>query len=172
MRAMLPILSLPTFTFSLIPSASSDGGTTVATYEIMVNFGENAYAVYRRYSEFKALHDRVAKEFKEEGLPRFPGRKGLFGSTNHSPGAIERRRKELEVYIRQLVCSDAVRRSPPVREFFAQLSLDPMGGDSFGAAGGIGSSYNAAVPSEDSSSKSTSPKGSNAPQPLATSSKK
>ena len=129
MRAMLPILTIPNFTFSLVPSGTNEGGKEVATYEILVNYGENVYAVYRRYSEFRALHDKLEQAFKEEHLPKFPGRQGLFRSTNTSRQAIERRRKELQTYIRQLVASDDVRNSELVRNFFAQLSLEPDGGE-------------------------------------------
>ena len=134
MRALLPILSIPSYAFSLVPGGEPK---EVATYEVMVNYVDSAYAVYRRYSEFRALHDRLEKEFgKEELLPRFPGRKGLFGSTNVDKDAIERRRRELELYIRQLVASDTIRKSTAVTEFFAQLRLDADGGQLYGGAGG------------------------------------
>ena len=133
MRALLPILSIPTYTYSLVPG--TDPPKEVATYEVMVNYCDSAYAVYRRYSEFRALHDRIEKEFsKDELLPRFPGRKGLWGKTNEDKDAIERRRKELELYIRQLVQSDRVRKSAAVTDFFAQLRLDAAGGEHY--AGG------------------------------------
>ena len=130
MKAMLPILSIPNFTFSLVPS-NAEGGKEVATYEIIVNYGENVYAVYRRYSEFRSLHDQLEANFKDESLPRFPRRQGLFGSTNTSKQSIERRRKDLQTYIRQLVASDEVRSSAQVKSFFAQLALDPSGGHGF-----------------------------------------
>jgi hypothetical protein len=136
MRTMLPILSIPNFTFSLVPSQvdRDGGGKEVATYEIMVNYGENVYAVYRRYSEFKALHTHLENQFRDEHLPKFPGRQGLFRSTNNNRAAIERRRKELQTYIRQLVASDDVRNSALLKNFFAQLALDPSGGDGYEAS--------------------------------------
>uniref|UniRef100_A0A6U4YAE1 PX domain-containing protein n=1 Tax=Neobodo designis TaxID=312471 RepID=A0A6U4YAE1_NEODS len=135
MKAMLPILTVPNFTFSLVPSTSEGGGKEVAVYEIVVNYGENVYAVYRRYSEFRALHERLEHDFKDkELLPRFPGRQGLFRSTNNNSKAIERRKRELQTYIRQLVASDEVRNSQHVRNFFAQLALDPTGGDGYEAS--------------------------------------
>ena len=136
MKAMLPILTIPNFTYSLVPSSAEGGGKEVAIYEIVVNYGENVYAVYRRYSEFRALHERLEQEFKDKGehLPRFPGRQGLFRSTNNDSKAISRRKRELQTYIRQLIASDEVRNSQHMRNFFAQLALDPTGGDGYEAS--------------------------------------
>lgn len=127
-KEMLPILSVPHFTFSLVPSHGDAETKEVPIYEIKVNYGETAYAIYRRYSEFRSLHAKLEAMFKDENLPRFPGRQFLFKSTNHDKAAIERRRRDLQIYIRQLVASDDVRASDPVKQFFGQLALDPSGG--------------------------------------------
>jgi hypothetical protein len=135
MTRMLPILSIRNFTFSLVPSTQgAGGGKSVATYEILVNYGDTEYAVYRRYSEFRKLHQDVTLAFKEEHLPVFPGRAGFFRSTNHDRSAIEKRQKELQTYIRQLVASDDVRNHSIVTNFFANLTLDPTGGDRYEAS--------------------------------------
>lgn len=129
MRGMLPILSVPNFTYSIVQSGKGGkADSTVASYEIMVNYGDDAYALYRRYSEFKKLHEQVQSECKGEAIPVFPGRKGLFGSTNNDKKAIDKRRQELEVFLRQLVASDTIRKSRAVKEFFANLSLETSTG--------------------------------------------
>ena len=57
-------------------------------------------------------------EYKEQ-LPVFPKRKGLFGSTNNDMASIEKRRMDLQLYLRQLLASTTVRESHLMKNFLS-----------------------------------------------------
>ncbi|XP_076441871.1 kinesin-like protein KIF16B isoform X2 [Babylonia areolata] len=78
-------------------------------YEVKVKIGAETWSVFRRYSRFRELHQKMKKQFPEVRSVPFPGRR-LFHKTEKV--AAERRIK-LECYLRQLIklCQED-RRSP------------------------------------------------------------
>ena len=78
-----------------IPEAVKEHGVTF--YSVSVKVGSIAWTVQRRYSDFVDLHNAIiVSGVAKESLPE----KKVFG--NKDPGFIMKRRKELEIYIRDV----------------------------------------------------------------------
>lgn len=78
--------------------------------------------VLRRFNDFKALHKALCKAFPEcpniPDLPeKLPG--ALFSKSLSTAREIHDRRRYLEVYLKQILCIDAIRVSPIIASFFS-----------------------------------------------------
>eukprot|EP00662_Eupelagonemidae_sp_cell21_P020821 gene20821-54382_t len=75
----------------------------VVCYAVHATAGGRASARRVRFSEFDHAHRSLPPGV--DGVPPFPGRSGLFHSTNASFRAVDRRRRELQAYLRRLVAA-------------------------------------------------------------------
>jgi hypothetical protein len=101
-----------------------DKGESVVWYEVVVvmdGHEEKAVRLYRRFSEFSNLNDKIRSAFVDnhllDNVPPFPPKhpKLLFDHT--SPAFLDARREELETYIRRLVQVPRVVHNPDFLRF-------------------------------------------------------
>jgi len=83
-------------------------------YKVQVVNGGVKWAVYRRYTDFYNLHQKLVKLFPNEKLVLPPKR--LLGN-NFDPEFIEQRREGLHLYIQKVLTSPLLRDSDPVKDF-------------------------------------------------------
>eukprot|EP01065_Artemidia_motanka_P022384 TRINITY_DN2657_c0_g1_i1.p1 TRINITY_DN2657_c0_g1~~TRINITY_DN2657_c0_g1_i1.p1 ORF type:complete len:468 (+),score=119.59 TRINITY_DN2657_c0_g1_i1:62-1405(+) len=116
----------------------------VVVYVVEARQGDCTHTRLLRFSEFEYMHRTLLAPALERlgagmqhlamvapaglsGLPAFPTRSGLFqASTNTSQKAIERRRKELQTYLRRLC---AVAHGTPIAPVLAPFLLKTEGGN-------------------------------------------
>eukprot|EP00742_Colponemidia_sp_Colp-10_P004106 GILJ01004381.1.p1 GENE.GILJ01004381.1~~GILJ01004381.1.p1 ORF type:complete len:747 (+),score=97.25 GILJ01004381.1:106-2346(+) len=83
------------------------GPKTIVVYKVRVEMGGKGWSLSKRYSEFKQLHQQLAKIFSSNRYPELAARlprpppKGVF--TQLDPDFLETRRRGLESYLQALV---------------------------------------------------------------------
>ena len=84
---------------SVFLSGSGSGGTH-HVYQVYLRIRDSEWNIYRRYSEFYALHRDLQKKDKLVAAFDFPPKKTVG---NKSEKFVEDRRKRLQTYLRQIV---------------------------------------------------------------------
>lgn len=99
-------------------------------YKVVVKRKGGDLTLYKRYSEFLMMHEKLTKMFPKLDL-KLPAKRRL--GNNFDPTFIQERKKGLHVYLRQVVSKPEIVNSPPVREFLyggtGSLSRDELLGD-------------------------------------------
>jgi hypothetical protein len=98
------------------------GGKTVTYYSIEVNnnFSKQAWTLEKRYSEFEALYKSLSKLVPN--CPIIPG-KSFFKVSSYD--AINKRKSQLEQFLKECVCRKDIVNSPAFREFIEIDSHSP-----------------------------------------------
>lgn len=99
-----------------VPSAFMQGSGPEShhVYQIYTCLGEDEWNVYRRYSDFYALHNSLSKSFPEVKQFGFPRKKGIG---NRNSKIVEERRKAFQAYLR-LVMHTVIQKN-------SRLAADP-----------------------------------------------
>ena len=119
---MLQMLRSVPFVEVSIESAAAVGSDSHVTYSIRLAvphdaFRKASHVVGRRYSEFAALHDALAKSWgRKVELPRLPAKRFTLGGL--SERQVEERRRGLEEYLKQLVAILNWSLEQSLRDFF------------------------------------------------------
>lgn len=110
-----------------IPSVFLQGRAANAyhVYQVYIRILDNEWNVYRRYTEFRELHNLLRQQFPQVDAFNFPPKKALG---NKDAKFVEERRKQLQSYLR-MVMNKVVQTLPefsarPTKE--ALLSLLPF----------------------------------------------
>lgn len=90
-------ISIPTTSLS----TPSDGSKPYTLYNITLRLPLRSFVVQKRYSDFVALHAALTSQVGSPPPAPLPG-KSWFKSTVSSPELTERRRAELEAYLRSV----------------------------------------------------------------------
>ncbi|XP_076856447.1 sorting nexin-29 [Brachyhypopomus gauderio] len=104
-----------------IPSVFLQGHAANAyhVYQVYIRIMDNEWNVYRRYTEFRALHYQLRAQFPQVDSFRFPPKKAIG---NKDAKFVEERRKQLQGYLR-MVMNKLIQTLP---EFTAQPSKDTL----------------------------------------------
>jgi len=119
---MLQMLRSVPFVEVSIESAAAVGSDSHVEYSIRLAvphdaFRKASHVVGRRYSEFAALHDALAKSWgRKVELPRLPAKRFTLGGL--SERQVEERRRGLEEYLTQLVAILNWSLEQSLRDFF------------------------------------------------------
>ncbi|XP_046864015.1 sorting nexin-29-like isoform X2 [Xenia sp. Carnegie-2017] len=70
------------------------------SYQVYIRIKDDGWNVYKRYSDFYALHKKTSKQFKPVAQFTFPAKK-IIG--NRDVNFVETRRKQLGNYLRKLI---------------------------------------------------------------------
>ncbi|XP_078274432.1 sorting nexin-29 isoform X2 [Rhinoraja longicauda] len=69
-------------------------------YQVYIRIKDDEWNVYRRYTEFRALHNRLRTKFMTVNTFRFPPKKAIG---NKDAKFVEERRKQLQEYLRNIM---------------------------------------------------------------------
>eukprot|EP01090_Pellita_catalonica_P017658 TRINITY_DN5379_c0_g1_i1.p1 TRINITY_DN5379_c0_g1~~TRINITY_DN5379_c0_g1_i1.p1 ORF type:complete len:450 (-),score=52.55 TRINITY_DN5379_c0_g1_i1:19-1368(-) len=94
-----------------------NGKDEFTVYVVHVSGLELDVVVKRRYNELLELHNLLKKVFREEILPKFPGKKFLGSKKAHY---VEHRANKFQIYFAQLTKREEVARSEVIREWVAK----------------------------------------------------
>ncbi|XP_051959424.1 sorting nexin-29 [Xyrauchen texanus] len=85
-----------------IPSVFLQGRAANAyhVYQVYIRILDNEWNVYRRYTEFRALHNYLRSQFPQVDTFNFPPKKAIG---NKDAKFVEERRKQLQSYLRMLM---------------------------------------------------------------------
>ncbi|KAG0231748.1 hypothetical protein BGW41_002100 [Actinomortierella wolfii] len=120
-------------------------------YRIEVHAAVRTWNIWKRYSEFDALHNRFIELFPNNPPPEPLPKKHWWQSTMDSPELLEERRAGLEIYLRGILShrDDRWRKTLEWSEFLAipvsRSSIDLLGGAGAGSRlhhGGSGDDSN------------------------------
>uniref|UniRef100_A0A8C9T667 Sorting nexin 29 n=1 Tax=Scleropages formosus TaxID=113540 RepID=A0A8C9T667_SCLFO len=107
-----------------IPSVFLRGNATNAyhVYQVYIRILDNEWNVYRRYAEFRDLHNRLRSQYPQVDTFSFPPKKAIG---NKDAKFVEERRKQLQCYLR-MVMNKLVQTLPqfsaqPTKETLLQL---------------------------------------------------
>ncbi|XP_067101472.1 sorting nexin-29 [Osmerus mordax] len=107
-----------------IPSVFLQGRAANAyhVYQVYIRILDNEWNVYRRYTEFRALHSHLRTQFPQVDTFNFPPKKALG---NKDSKFVEERRKQLQSYLR-IVMNKLIQTLPefsarPTKETLLQL---------------------------------------------------
>ncbi|CAB1338264.1 unnamed protein product [Coregonus sp. 'balchen'] len=90
--------------------------------QVYIRILDNEWNVYRRYTEFRALHNHLRSQFPQVGTFNFPPKKAIG---NKDAKFVEERRKQLQSYLR-MVLNKLIQTLPefsakPTKETLLQL---------------------------------------------------
>ncbi|XP_038848178.1 sorting nexin-29-like [Salvelinus namaycush] len=107
-----------------IPSVFLQGRAANAyhVYQVYIRILDNEWNVYRRYTEFRALHNHLRSQFPQVDTFSFPPKKAIG---NKDARFVEERRKQLQSYLR-MVLNKLIQTLPefsakPTKETLLQL---------------------------------------------------
>uniref|UniRef100_A0A4W5JAX6 Sorting nexin 29 n=1 Tax=Hucho hucho TaxID=62062 RepID=A0A4W5JAX6_9TELE len=107
-----------------IPSVFLQGRAANAyhVYQVYIRILDNEWNVYRRYTEFRTLHNHLRSQFPQVGTFNFPPKKAIG---NKDAKFVEERRKQLQSYLR-MVLNKLIQTLPefsakPTKETLLQL---------------------------------------------------
>uniref|UniRef100_A0A6Q2Z919 Sorting nexin 29 n=1 Tax=Esox lucius TaxID=8010 RepID=A0A6Q2Z919_ESOLU len=107
-----------------IPSVFLQGRAANAyhVYQVYIRILDNEWNVYRRYTEFRALHNHLRSQFPQVDTFNFPPKKAIG---NKDAKFVEERRKQLQSYLR-MVLNKLIQTLPeftaePTKETLLQL---------------------------------------------------
>uniref|UniRef100_A0A674CYT3 Sorting nexin 29 n=1 Tax=Salmo trutta TaxID=8032 RepID=A0A674CYT3_SALTR len=107
-----------------IPSVFLQGRASNAyhVYQVYIRILDNEWNVYRRYTEFRTLHNHLHSQFPQVGTFNFPPKKAIG---NKDAKFVEERRKQLQSYLR-MVLNKLIQTLPefsakPTKETLLQL---------------------------------------------------
>uniref|UniRef100_A0A673WHK0 Sorting nexin 29 n=1 Tax=Salmo trutta TaxID=8032 RepID=A0A673WHK0_SALTR len=107
-----------------IPSVFLQGRAANAyhVYQVYIRILDNEWNVYRRYTEFRALHNHLRSQFPQVDTFSFPPKKAIG---NKDAKFVEERRKQLQSYLR-MVLNKLIQTLPefsakPTKETLLQL---------------------------------------------------
>ncbi|MCJ8738481.1 hypothetical protein PDJAM_G00036200 [Pangasius djambal] len=107
-----------------IPSVFLQGraASTYHVYQVYIRILDNEWNVYRRYAEFRALHNHLRAKFPQVHTFSFPPKKAIG---NKDAKFVEERRKHLQCYLR-MVMNKLIQTLPefiacPTKETLLQL---------------------------------------------------
>ncbi|XP_034717337.1 sorting nexin-29 [Etheostoma cragini] len=85
-----------------IPSVFLQGRAANAynVYQVYIRILDNEWNVYRRYAEFRELHNNLRSQFPQVDTFNFPPKKAIG---NKDAKFVEERRKQLQVYLRMVM---------------------------------------------------------------------
>ncbi|XP_077407175.1 sorting nexin-29 isoform X2 [Vanacampus margaritifer] len=85
-----------------IPSVFLQGRAANAyhVYQVYIRILDNEWNVYRRYTEFRELHNRLRSQFPQVDAFNFPPKKAIG---NKDAKFVEERRKQLQCYLRMVM---------------------------------------------------------------------
>ncbi|XP_037133418.1 sorting nexin-29 isoform X1 [Syngnathus acus] len=85
-----------------IPSVFLQGRAANAyhVYQVYIRILDNEWNVYRRYTEFRELHNRLRSQFPQVDTFNFPPKKAIG---NKDAKFVEERRKQLQCYLRMVM---------------------------------------------------------------------
>lgn len=92
---------------------------TFTEYEITVSLADLTWTLYKRFSEFRALHKELEKAFPRVKFPKFPPSR-LLRTLNEV--FIEERKAQLAFYLEELLAVNAIVGSPPLLTFLGAMS--------------------------------------------------
>uniref|UniRef100_A0A672PZ00 Sorting nexin 29 n=1 Tax=Sinocyclocheilus grahami TaxID=75366 RepID=A0A672PZ00_SINGR len=104
-----------------IPSVFLQGraANTYHVYQVYIRILDNEWNVYRRYAEFRALHNYLRPQFPQVDTFNFPPKKAIG---NKDAKFVEERRKQLQSYLR-MVMNKLIQTLP---EFTAQPTKETL----------------------------------------------
>ncbi|XP_056627137.1 sorting nexin-29 [Triplophysa dalaica] len=104
-----------------IPSVFLQGraANTYHVYQVYIRILDNEWNVYRRYAEFRALHNNLRSQFPQVNTFNFPPKKAIG---NKDAKFVEERRKQLQSYLR-MVTNKLIQTLP---EFTAQPTKETL----------------------------------------------
>uniref|UniRef100_A0A9J8BK06 Sorting nexin 29 n=1 Tax=Cyprinus carpio carpio TaxID=630221 RepID=A0A9J8BK06_CYPCA len=104
-----------------IPSVFLQGRAANAyhVYQVYIRILDNEWNVYRRYAEFRALHNYLRPQFPQVDTFNFPPKKAIG---NKDAKFVEERRKQLQSYLR-MVMNKLIQALP---EFTAQPTKETL----------------------------------------------
>lgn len=104
-----------------IPSVFLQGRAANAyhVYQVYIRIHDNEWNVYRRYTEFRALHSHLRTQFPQVDTFNFPPKKALG---NKDAKFVEERRKQLQSYLR-IVMNKLIQTLP---EFSARPNKETL----------------------------------------------
>lgn len=104
-----------------IPSVFLQGRAANAyhVYQVYIRILDNEWNVYRRYAEFRALHNTLRLQFPQVDTFNFPPKKAIG---NKDAKFVEERRKQLQTYLR-MVMNKLIQTLP---EFTAQPTKETL----------------------------------------------
>ncbi|KNC78816.1 AGC/SGK protein kinase, variant [Sphaeroforma arctica JP610] len=85
----------------IVDSRIQQGRKRYTVYKIVVSVENQLFAIYRRYSDFRSLHDKLGKRFPNTLLPNLPAKRYIFD--NFDPVFINTRRKGLQKYLKSVL---------------------------------------------------------------------
>jgi len=92
-------------------------------YIIKSSCGNETKIVYRRFTQFKAIHKKVGKKVKGCSLPKTP----LLGGREFGTDFIERRKKHFSEYLKLLVEDKNTSQNPEFRQWLGlDIKKDPI----------------------------------------------
>ncbi|KAI9591360.1 kinase-like domain-containing protein [Syncephalis fuscata] len=94
----------------------ANGRGQYTVFRVHVSYESDQWWLFKRYSEFRALHAQLRKDYPQRGLPSLPARR-FFGD-NFSKSFLTKRRAGLHAYLLGIVDDSVIRRSVPLLEFF------------------------------------------------------
>ncbi|KAL4624527.1 sorting nexin-29, partial [Arapaima gigas] len=107
-----------------IPSVFLRGNATNTyhVYQVYIRILDNEWNVYRRYTEFRDLHNRLRSQYPQVDTFNFPPKKAIG---NKDAKFVEERRKQLQCYLR-MVMNKLIQALPqfsaqPTKETLVQL---------------------------------------------------
>lgn len=107
-----------------IPSVFLQGRAANAyhVYQVYIRILDNEWNVYRRYAEFRTLHNHLRPQFPQVDMFNFPPKKAIG---NKDAKFVEERRKQLQSYLR-MVMNKLIQTLPqftaqPTKETLLQL---------------------------------------------------
>mmetsp|Transcript_2991 Transcript_2991/g.3696 ORF Transcript_2991/g.3696 Transcript_2991/m.3696 type:complete len:162 (+) Transcript_2991:59-544(+) len=75
----------------------------VVLYQIDVKTGHAEWATFKRFNAFYEFHQKIAKDLKKCGLPKFPPRHFKILTDHFDRSFIEKRRADLDRYMQALM---------------------------------------------------------------------
>uniref|UniRef100_A0A671LMQ9 Sorting nexin 29 n=1 Tax=Sinocyclocheilus anshuiensis TaxID=1608454 RepID=A0A671LMQ9_9TELE len=72
---------------------------------VYIRILDNEWNVYRRYAEFRALHNYLRPQFPQVDAFNFPPKKAIG---NKDAKFVEERRKQLQSYLRKIICRETL----------------------------------------------------------------
>mmetsp|Transcript_27324 Transcript_27324/g.48317 ORF Transcript_27324/g.48317 Transcript_27324/m.48317 type:complete len:157 (+) Transcript_27324:51-521(+) len=75
----------------------------VVLYQIDVKTRHSEWATFKRFNAFYEFHNKISKDLKKCGIPKFPPRQSKIFTDHFDRFFIEKRRQQLEQYMQKLL---------------------------------------------------------------------
>ena len=110
------------------PVRQGEGVTAFWVYRVVTRtslpqFGQPELAVFRRFRDFKWLHDRLAQRYRGVVLPPLPEKNAVQSKFQSDDRFIEARRRALMVFLNRVAAHPLLLQSDELKAFLCQQEV-------------------------------------------------